>query len=61
MSFQINIDFFFNLIFVILFPNASKSHKVFGFPRPTNLFFGKCKGKNFDPLVIQERDIFPSR
>ena len=34
-----------------------KSHKVFGFPRPTNLFFGKSKGKNYDPLVIQEHDI----
>ena len=37
-----------------------KSHNVFGFPRPTNLFFGKCKGKNYDPLVIQEHDIFSS-
>ena len=38
-----------------------KSHKVFGFPRPTNLFFGKSKGKNYiDPLVIQEHDIFSS-
>ena len=37
-----------------------KSHKVFGFPRPTNLVFGKCKGKNYDPLVIQEHDIFSS-
>lgn len=37
-----------------------KSHKVFGFPRPTNLIFGKCKGENYDPLVIQVHDIFSS-
>ena len=38
----------------------SKSLKVFGFPRPPNLYFRKCNGKNYDPFVIQEHDIFSS-
>ena len=60
MSFQINIDFFSIKFPLFCSQMLSKSLKVFGFPRPTNLFFGKSKGKNYDPLVIQEHDIFSS-
>ena len=60
MSFQINIDFFSIKFPLFCSQMLSKSLKVFGFPRPTNLFSGKHKGKNYDPLVIQEHDIFSS-